>query len=150
MAIVRLRRSELNPFKDFLDMQSEVNRFFDLNLGRLSTPTTSWVPAIDVYEDKDEVKVKAEVPGMEEKDIDLSLEGNILTLRGEKKFENEVKEEDYYRVERSFGKFQRSLELPSDVDANAVKATYKNGVLEIRLPKKEEIKPKQVKIEVEK
>jgi HSP20 family protein len=90
------------------------------------------------------------MPGMEEKDIDINLEKNTLTIRGEKKFENEVKEEDYYHIERSFGKFQRSLELPSTVDASAVKATYKNGILEIRLPKKEEAKPKQIKIDVQK
>jgi HSP20 family protein len=148
MAVIR--RAELDPLKDLLGIQNEMNRLFDFNLGRLSTPTSSWVPALDVFEDKDHVVVKAEMPGMEEKDIDINLEKNTLTIRGEKKFENEVKEEDYYHIERSFGKFQRSLELPSTVDASAVKATYKNGILEIRLPKKEEAKPKQIKIDVQK
>jgi HSP20 family protein len=150
MAIIRSRRSDSNPLGDLLDIQNVMNRLFDFNLGRLSTPTSSWVPALDIYEDKDHVIVKAEMPGMEEKDIDINLERNTLTIRGEKKFESEVKEEDYFHVERSFGKFQRSLELPSGVDSSAVKAIYKNGVLEIRLPIMEEVKPKQIKVEVQK
>lgn len=105
-------------------------------------------PALDVYEQKDDLIVKAEIPGLTKDEIDISLEGNTLTIKGEKKKEEEVKEEDYYRCERMFGAFSRSVELPIDVQADKVNASFKNGVLEIRLPKSEEARKNVVKVKV--
>ena len=106
------------------------------------------VPLVDLYEKNNKIEVKAELPGIKPEEVDLSVDGNLLTIRGEKRQENEVKEKDYYRLERSYGSFQRTVELPAAVKANEAKATYKNGVLEIELPKTEEEKKKKVKIDV--
>jgi HSP20 family protein len=106
-------------------------------------------PTLDVYEEKDDVVVKAELPGLSKEDIEVNLTGSTLTIKGEKKKEEEVKEKDYYRRERSYGSFTRSLELPSEVKADQVSASFKNGVLEIRMPKTEEAKKKEIKVKVE-
>jgi HSP20 family protein len=105
-------------------------------------------PAVDMYDKKDEIVVKAEVPGVEKENISISLTDNTLTIKGEIKKEEEVKEEDYYYAERSYGSFSRTLTLPAKVQADKVKASFKNGVLEIHLPKAEEAKPKEIKVEV--
>jgi HSP20 family protein len=107
-----------------------------------------WAPAVDVYEDENKVVVKAELPGMTDKDIDVNILNNTLTIKGEKKKEEEKKEQSYYRLESSYGVFQRSITLPSHVAADKVKASFKNGILEIELPKKEEAKPKQIRVDV--
>jgi HSP20 family protein len=108
-----------------------------------------WMPSLDVSETKDNIVVKAEVPGMDAKDIDISLANDVLTAKGEKRQEKEEKDENYHRVERSYGAFSRSIRLPKDVQSNKIKANYKNGVLRITLPKSEDAKKKEVKIEVE-
>ena len=105
-------------------------------------------PALDVYDQKDDLIVKAEIPGLSKEEIDISLEGNMLTIKGEKRKEEEVKEEDYYRSERAYGAFSRSIELPAAVQTDRVNASFKNGVLEIRLPKTEEAKKNVVKVKV--
>ncbi|UCD58800.1 MAG: Hsp20/alpha crystallin family protein, partial [Candidatus Hydrogenedentota bacterium] len=105
-----------------------------------------WAPAVDVVEHDDKMVVKAELPGMTEKDVDISVEENVLTIKGEKKTEEEKKEKSYHRLERSYGMFQRSFILPTWVTPDKAKASFKDGVLEIELPKSEEVKPKQVKI----
>jgi len=105
-----------------------------------------WFPAVDVSESDDKITVKAEVPGMEAKDIEISMVGDTLTIKGEKKSEREEKGETYHMVERSYGSFCRSLRVPAVVDADKVEATYKNGVLTVVLPKKEEVKPKAIQI----
>ena len=105
-------------------------------------------PAIDMYEEKDALVVKAEIPGLLKDEIDVSVTGNVLTIKGEKKKEEEVKEDDYYRCERTFGAFSRTIELPMDVKTDKVNASFKNGVLEIRLPKTEETKKNVVKVKV--
>jgi HSP20 family protein len=107
-------------------------------------------PAVDIYEDEHNITLKVEVPGIDEKDIDVRLENNTLTIRGERKFEKEEKEENYRRVERQYGSFSRSFTLPNIVDAENVSASYDKGVLEVRLAKKAEAKPKQIKVSVEK
>jgi HSP20 family protein len=107
------------------------------------------MPAVDVYEENDDVVVKAEIPGMGKDDIQVDLSDSKLTIRGEKKKEEEIKEENYHRTERSYGSFVRSLELPAEVKADAAKATFKNGVLEVRVPKTEAAKQRQVKVKVE-
>jgi HSP20 family protein len=111
-------------------------------------PINIEAPALDVYEEKDDLIVKAEIPGLTKDEIDISLEGNTLTIKGEKKKEEEVKEEDYYRCERSFGSFARSIELPVDVQTDKVNATFKNGLLEMRLPKSEHARKNVVKVNV--
>jgi HSP20 family protein len=106
-------------------------------------------PAVDLFEDKNDIVIKAELPGMEKENVEVKLTDHMLTIKGEKKKEEEVKEENYYRSERSYGSFVRTLELPADVHADKVKASFKNGILEVRLPKTEEAKTKEVKVKVE-
>ncbi|MBI3989595.1 MAG: Hsp20/alpha crystallin family protein [candidate division NC10 bacterium] len=142
--------SRWDPFADLFDFRREMDRLMDTFFGRTSTglAQAAWAPAVDIYETKDALVVKAELPGVKPEEVEISIVGNTLTLKGERKQEAEVNEQGYYRLERSYGSFQRALELPSVVDANTVKATYKDGLLEIKLPKKEGAKPKEIKIEV--
>jgi HSP20 family protein len=138
------------PFREFTTLQSRMNRLFRDSFGdREETLTTSnFAPAVDVYEDEHDITLKIEVPGIEEKDIDVRLENNTLTVRGERKFEKEEKEENYRRVERQYGSFTRSFTLPNTVEAESVTANYEKGVLKIKLAKKAEAKPKQIKVNV--
>src|SRR3974390_2344196 len=139
------------PFREFATLQDRMNRLFreSYNEGRdESLTTTSFAPAVDVYEDEHKVTLKIEVPGIEEKDIDVRIENNTLTVHGERKFEMEEKEENYRRVERQYGSFARSFTLPSTVDPEKVQADYDKGVLKIALAKKAEAKPKQIKVNV--
>jgi HSP20 family protein len=119
--------------------------FFDLMPAALDR--TLWRPAVDVVETKDAFLVKAEVPGVKAEDIQISLEGDTLTLTGERKQEKSVEEKGYTRVERAYGTFERKVLLPPSVDVDGVKASYENGVLEIRLPKKEEARPKRIAVQ---
>jgi HSP20 family protein len=145
MAIVRW-----SPFRDLMGIQQEVNRLFeDLMTRRAEAGAegTVWVPAVDVAETEDAVNVKVEAPGVKKEDIKISVTNNVLTVRGEKKMEKETSEENYHRIERVYGSFVRSLELPTLVRADKVKASFKDGVLSIVLPKSEEVKPKEIAIE---
>jgi HSP20 family protein len=110
--------------------------------------TGMWTPAVDIYENNDDVVVKAELPGVEKDQISVEVKDGILSLRGERKFEKEVKEESYHRIERSYGSFQRSFSLPVTVNQEKVTARFQDGVLEVRLPKKEQAKPKQIQVDV--
>ena len=155
MAIVRFRpfsQQAVDSFRDFGDMQAEVNRLFDNFLGRPAQQPGSmervWAPAVDIYETVDALMVAAELPGLDEKDIHLSIIGDVLSVRGERQWNQEVKQESYYRGERWYGKFERSLPLPMPVQADKVTAKYRDGVLTITLPKVEEIRPKEIKIDV--
>lgn len=140
------------PFREFASLQDRINRVFRDTYsegGRdESLATSSFAPAVDVYEDEHQVTLKIEVPGIDEKDIDVRLENNTLTVHGERKIEKEEKEENYRRVERQYGSFTRTFTLPTTVDSEKVWATYDKGVLNISLPKKAEAKPKQIKIGV--
>ncbi len=145
MAIVRW-----SPFRDLVSIQQEVNRLFDDLMTRRGEPSGEgaiWVPAVDISETEDAISVKMEVPGVTKDGIKISVTNNVLTVKGEKKMEKETKEEQYHRVERVYGSFVRSLELPTVVAADQVKATYEDGVLSIVLPKSEEVKPKEIPIE---
>lgn len=148
MAIVRW-----DPFDAFLGAQEDMNRMF--RRGWLGGPggelaeAGAWSPAVDIYETEDSLVVEAELPGVDPKDIDVSVDEGVLSLKGERKLEKVVKEENYHRVERAYGLFQRSVRLPSDVDADAIKANYDSGVLKVSVPKVEPRKPKSVPIEVE-
>jgi len=109
---------------------------------------TTWAPAVDIYETENELVLKADLPDINEKDLDVRVENNMLTIRGERKFEEKVKEDNYLRIERTYGSFSRSFSLPNSVNSEAIKAEYKNGVLTVELPKRAESKPKQVKISI--
>ena len=139
------------PFREFATLQDRMNRLFRESFSddRDEALTTStFAPAVDVYEDEHKVTLKIEVPGIEEKDIDVRVENNTLTVHGERKIEKEEKEENYRRVERQYGSFTRSFNLPQTVDTENVAANYDKGVLKISLPKKAEAKPKQIKVHV--
>lgn len=138
------------PFRNLSSLQEQVNRLFESNFpSRGSESTlTAWAPAVDVYETENELVIKADLPDVSDKDLDVRVENNMLTIHGERKFEQKVKEENYLRMERSYGSFSRSFSLPNSVNTEAIKAEYKDGVLNITLPKRAESKPKQVKIAV--
>jgi HSP20 family protein len=140
------------PFREFSTLQDRMNRLFRESFsegGRDEALITSrFAPAVDVYENEQKVTLKIEVPGIDEKDIDVRLENNTLTVHGERKIEKEEKEENYRRVERQYGSFTRTFNLPNTVDSEHVSANYDKGVLNITLPKKAEAKPKQIKIGV--
>ena len=143
--------TRFEPFREFATLQDRINRVFrDSYSGAQddSLATSSFAPAVDVYEDEHKVSLKIEVPGIDEKDIDVRVENNTLTVHGERKIEKEEKEENYRRVERQYGSFTRSFTLPQTVDTENVSATYDKGVLKIALPKKAEAKPKQIKVHV--
>jgi len=145
MAIVRW-----DPFRDLNLLQDRMNRLFE-DAGRTwrtdePAATTTWSPSVDIFETEGEIVVKAELPGMDRKDIQLNLENNVLSLRGERKFTKETKDENYHRIERSYGVFSRSFSIPATVDEEKIRADFKDGVLKIMLPKKEHAKPKQIKI----
>jgi HSP20 family protein len=144
---------ELAPFKDFERMRREMDRlwdsFFEGGLRKRTEGAEDWHPSLDIAETKNEIVVKAEVPGMDPKDIDISLSDGMLTVKGEKKQEKEEKEADYHLIERSYGAFTRSVQLPKEVQSDKISASYKNGILKINLPKSEEAKKKEIKIKVE-
>jgi HSP20 family protein len=153
MALLRFRpvSQPVDPFRDLGDIQGEMNRLFDSFFGRPSQVggvERVWTPAVDMYETKDELVVAAELPGLNEKDIHLSITGDMVTLRGERRWNQEVKQDSYYRGERWYGKFERTLPLPIPIQADKVKAQYRDGVLTITLAKVEEIKAKEIKIDV--
>jgi HSP20 family protein len=141
-----------DPFREFAQLQDRINRVFSDTYGRgddgLLT-SGSWVPPVDIYQNGEhEVVLKAELPDMTREDIDITVDNGTLTIRGEKKFSNDVKEESFRRIERRYGVFSRSFSLPQAVDAAKVGAEYKNGVLTVRLPLREEAKPRQIKVDV--
>jgi HSP20 family protein len=142
--------ARLAPFRGFSTLQDQVNRLFNASLSNQGDESalTTWAPSVDIYETPNELVVKADLPDMNEADIDVHVENNLLTIRGERKFEKSVSEENYLRVERTFGTFSRSFSLPNTVNAESIHAEYKNGVLTVNLPKREESKPRQVKVNV--
>jgi HSP20 family protein len=138
-----------DPFRNISTLQEQVNRLFESNFSHNADSTlTAWAPSVDVYETENELVIKADLPEVVEKDLDVRIENNMLSIRGERKFEQKVKEENYLRMERSYGSFSRSFALPNTVDTQAIKAEYADGVLTVTLPKHAESKPKQVKINV--
>jgi HSP20 family protein len=142
--------TRFEPFREVATLQDRMNRLFRESFNQAgqeeSLTNTSFAPAVDVYEDEHNVTLKIEVPGIDEKDIDVRLENNTLTVHGERKIEKEEKEENYRRVERQYGSFTRTFTLPTTVDSEKVSANYDKGVLKIALPKKAEAKPKQIKV----
>ncbi len=149
MAIVRWE-----PFRGLLNTQREINRLFNEVSPRVwgdeELSTRTWGPAVDIYETENALVLKADVPGVDPKDVELRVEDGMLYLKGERKFEKEVKEENYHRVERTYGSFARSFSLPNSIDSEKVTAEYKDGQIILTLPKREEAKPKSIKINVSK
>ena len=154
MSLIRYQLPELStwsPFDRLSSIRDEMNRLFELSLpglGREDRLLGVWNPPLDVFQDKDHVFVKVELPGMKKEDIHISLHDNALTISGERKHEREVKEGDGYRSERFFGRFHRSVTLPVTVQPNNVTAQYKDGILAVTLAKAEEAKPKQIEVKV--
>ena len=138
-----------DPFR-ISTLPEQISRLFESNFSHNAehSTLTAWAPSVDVYETEDELVIKADLPEVVEKDLDVRIENNMLSIRGERKFEQRVKEENYLRMERSYGSFSRSFSLPNTVDTQAIKAEYADGVLTVTLPKRAESKPTQVKINV--
>ncbi|MGC9158219.1 MAG: Hsp20/alpha crystallin family protein [Terracidiphilus sp.] len=138
-----------DPFREVVALQNRMNSLFrDLNEGESPLTTAAFTPAADIYEDDKKILLKLEVPGIDEKDLDVSVENNTLTIRGERKFEKEEKEENFHRIERRYGSFYRAFTLPNTVDTDHVTASYEAGVLKLELQKKPEAQPKQIKVAV--
>lgn len=142
--------SRWDPFRNLATLQDQFNRLFEGNLShdRDQSVLTAWAPSVDIYETENELVIKADLPEVSEKDIDVRVENNMLTIRGERKLEQKVKEENYLRMERSYGSFTRSFSLPNTVNTEAIQANYRDGALTVTLPKRAESKPKQVKINI--
>ena len=140
-----------DPFRELNTITDRMNRLFQETYGPQSREeglTSSFVPAVDIYEDEHYVTVKMEVPGIDQKDIDVRLENNTLTVRGERKFDKDEKEENFHRIERRYGSFYRAFTLPNTLDGEKVQADYENGILKIKLAKKAEAKPKQIRVNI--
>jgi HSP20 family protein len=141
MSIVRF-----DPFRDITSFREDIDRLFARSFGDGAGATRTWAPAVDVFETKDAVVLKAELPGLTAEDVDVGIDDNVLTVSGERTFKDTVEEGRYYRLERSYGRFSRSLTLPQGIEADAVSATFADGVLEVTVPKAEEVKPRKVTI----
>jgi HSP20 family protein len=138
-----------DPFREVQTLQNRMNALFrDFSEGESPMTTASFIPAVDIYEDEKKVILKLEVPGIEEKDLDVRVENNTLTVKGERKLDKEEKEENFHRIERRYGSFYRAFTLPTTVDTENVGASYNNGILKLELKKKPEAQPKQIKVNV--
>jgi HSP20 family protein len=143
-----------DPFKEMAGLQDRMNRLFDDVWGRGRRGeeefiSGGWVPPVDVRETKDSLEIAAELPGIDPKSVEVAVEGGVLSLRGTRTFEKAAEGETYHRVERAYGAFERSFTLPGNVDAERIQATYRNGVLHLSVPKREEAKPKSISIKIE-
>jgi HSP20 family protein len=142
-----------DPFRDLRNLQEEVNRLFTGNAGRTfddeGIARGAWSPSVDIYENKDQIVLEAELPGMNREDFDLTVESNVITLRGERRFEKKEDTDNYHRVERAYGSFTRSFTLPNTVSGEGASADYRNGVLRVTLPKREETKARRIEIKGE-
>ena len=151
------RRRPFGTFMDrrepFRDIQGEMNRLFDSFFGRplgtaTGTGSRAWMPVVDMYETKDDLILSFELPGVREKEVSVSITGDLLTVKGERQFNQELNNDNYHHMERAYGKFERTVQLPMHVQAGRVTATSRDGVLEVKLPKAEEVRPKEIKIDV--
>jgi HSP20 family protein len=141
-----------DPFKELFDIQRNLNSLFESNFGKAGgedTALNAWTPTVDIYEDQDAFLLKLELPEVNKEDIKVSLNENVLAISGERRFENEDKRDGYHRVERSYGQFYRSFTLPPNVNTEAINAEYKDGMLRLSIPKKEEAKPKEISVNIQ-
>ena len=140
------------PFGSLVDLQGEVSRLFDTFAGRPMAGTTQtgrpWLPSVDMHETKDDLVLRVELPGVTEKDVAVSIIGDLLTIKGERRWDDQSKDQKFLHVERVYGQFERLIQLPMAVQADKVKAAYRDGVLEITLPKAEDLKPREIKIDI--
>ncbi len=145
MAIIRW-----DPFRDMVTLREKMNRLFEDAVTHRGEDkdliSSAWAPAVDIYEDENQLVLSAEVPGIEEKDVEIKIEDSTLIIQGERKMQKETKEENYHRIERAYGSFYRSFTLPNYIDQEKIRAEHENGVLKITMPKKPELKPRNVKI----
>ncbi|MBF0285864.1 MAG: Hsp20/alpha crystallin family protein [Magnetococcales bacterium] len=144
MAIV-----QYDPFQGIRGLQQEINRLFDRDFEPAAGLASEWAPRVDIREENDKLVLSADLPGMEQKEISVHVENGYLSLSGERKMDKEVKKENYHRVERVFGRFSRTFQLPSSTDVEHIQASYRNGVLEIVLPKKEQAKPRAIAVTIQ-
>jgi HSP20 family protein len=135
-----------NPMRELMNVHEQLNKVFEEDLRRNSPDLEygNWAPAVDLREEDSQFVIQADMPGMKKEDIDVNVENNVLTVRGERRFEAEVKKENYHRIERAYGKFARSFTLPARVVTDGIAANYKDGILEVVIPKAEESKPKKI------
>lgn len=136
------------PFRQFRSLQSEINRLFDRDLETSNDQIAAWPIRVDIREDENQVVIKADIPGVAQEDINVNIDNGQLTISGERKFNDEANKENYHRVERVYGRFSRSFQLSNTIDAGKIGASYKNGVLEVCLPKLEEAKPRAIQVQV--
>ncbi|HBG61330.1 MAG: hypothetical protein A2Y03_03500 [Omnitrophica WOR_2 bacterium GWF2_38_59] len=155
MSLIPYRKQStwLDSFAEMENIQKQMNQLFDFSLSRnLFGDNTllggEWAPAVDIYDSKDNILIKADLPGLTKDEVEVTIQNNNLILKGEKKKEKEIKEENYYRAERFYGSFYRTIPLSTAVETDKVDASYKDGVLTLKIPKKEEAKPKQITIDV--
>jgi len=149
MTLVRWR-GNYSPFADLVELREKVNRLFEDGYGdwQAAPGLAQWTPAVDIVEKEDGIQISADLPGIPQEDIDVEVHDGTLTIKGEKKKETEVKEGGYHRIERTYGSFERSFTLPSGVKHDEIKASFRNGVLDVFIPKVEEAKPKKVSVEI--
>jgi len=141
--------SKWEPFRDMLSLRADMDRLFKSLFGEVPEEREGfWAPVMDIEEDNDNIMVKAEIPGMKKEDIKVSVRNNVLMISGERKQEKEIKNKTYHRIERYYGKFSRTIALPSEVETDKIKASYKDGVLMVILPKPESKKPQQIDVEI--
>jgi len=151
MALIKWRGKEWDPFRELMELQQQTSQLFDSSWEHLPDRLAKeaiWSPSLDVVEDNNNIILKADLPGVKQSDIDISVTGNFLTIKGERKHEEGAKEKKMHRVERFYGSFQRSLSLPDYADTSKIEATYKDGILEVVIPKTEKAKPRQIKVNV--
>jgi HSP20 family protein len=148
---MRATVTQSQPFRGVSTLQDQINRLFEGSFDRSSDEAnlTTWAPAVDIFETEQNLVVKADLPDIKPEELDIRVENNILTIRGERKFEKKVNENNYLRIERSYGSFRRSFSLSNTVNTESIEADYKNGVLTLSIAKREEAKPKQIKVRVE-
>ncbi len=135
-----------DPFRDITTLRDEMNRLFTRTLGEGAAAGSAWTPAVDIFDQADAILLKAELPGLTPDDIDIEVDDNVLTVKGERRFEDKVEEGRYYRLERAYGHFQRSLTLPQGVKADDISASFDAGVLTVTVPKAEEVKPRKIAV----
>ncbi|HYS81726.1 MAG TPA: Hsp20/alpha crystallin family protein [Anaeromyxobacteraceae bacterium] len=140
--------TRFDPFRDLQRVQDEMSKLFDDRLLARGGESVGWTPKVDIFEDEEGVALRFELAGVEPKDVDIRFENGVLTLRGDRKMENEDKRDNYHRVELAYGTFTRSFSLPATIDAEKIRAESKNGVLTVTLPKKAEAKPKSIQVKV--
>jgi HSP20 family protein len=135
-----------DPFRDITSLRDEMNRLFSRTVGDGVSSGSAWTPAVDIFDTEEAIVLKAELPGLAAEDIDIEIDDNVLTLKGERRFQETVDEGRFYRLERAYGHFQRSVTLPQGVKADEISADFENGVLSVRVPKADEVKPRKIAI----